>query len=138
MTNFEIYKDEILDILQKTGGLFAFDTVDDAIRSCEETPCGVCLFNDEDEDYEPCFRQRKKWLESTGRHLSKYKILKRDTPVCVWNADRECAITAHFYDILEATEEDIVRVYAKGKTSYTSNGELECYRHMEIVKKGEE
>lgn len=134
MTNFEIYKDEILDILRKTGNTFSFNIVDDTIESCSKTPCGACLFNTS--DCTSCFQNRKKWLEATGRQLSKYKTLKRDTPVCVWNDDRECAIVAHFYDIFEDEKEDIARVYANGKTSYTSNGELECYQHMEIVKEG--
>ena len=134
MTNFELYKDEILDIMQKTGGLFAVRIEDGAVRSCDDTSCDECLFNKS----VSCFKQRKKWLEETGNILSKYKTLKKDTPVRVWNYDPEYSIVAHFCDIYKAKEEYVVRVYANGQTSYTTHGLLDCYRNMEIVKKGEE
>lgn len=133
MTNFEIYKEEILEIMKKTGGLFAVRIEDGAVRSCLETACAACLFN---EKRGICIAERKKWLEETGKTLSKYKTLKKDTPVHVWNDDLECAVDAHFCDILE--EKDLVRVYAQGKTSFTTNGLLECYSHMEIAKEDEE
>lgn len=133
MTNFEIYKDEILEILQKTGGLFAVRSEDGAVRSCLETACSACMFNNE---RVICMAARKKWLEKDGKLLSKYRALKKDTPVHVWNDNPECAIDAHFCDILE--DKDLVRVYAQGKTSFTTDGLLECYSHMEIAKREEE
>ena len=70
-TNFEFYKDEILE---KTKGNSAISMVNGKLASCDATSCAMCDFNPE------CNTRFMQWLYA--EHIDAPKLTKRERAFC--------------------------------------------------------
>lgn len=76
MTNYEYFKDEIIDMVMCGGHLAV---VDEKPASCDCTPCGKCYANVR-KSSESCQSKLKSWLNA--EHIEKPKLTKKERQFC--------------------------------------------------------
>lgn len=76
MTNYEYFKDEILNVCERTKGSFAISNSTGRIVGCRGLWCSECKFGES----RACGRDKMKWLYA--EHIEKPKLTKKERQFC--------------------------------------------------------